>query len=99
MCTYSITIDEQLVSQATIKLPTGVSFNLWLQQQVIELLKTQVSIPRRRTSSAEDYTTSVGKKRKLQIDARVAKMFQGTSLPEDFDEKKAYGEYLYQKYK
>lgn len=99
MCTYSITIDEQLVSQVTSKLPTGVSFNLWLQQQVIELLKTQVSIPRRRTSSAEDYTTSVGKKRKLQIDARVAKMFQGTSLPEDFDEKKAYGEYLYQKYK
>ena len=44
-------------------------------------------------------TTSVSKKRKLQIDPRVAIMFQGTSLPEDFDEKKAYGEYLYQKYK
>ena len=38
-------------------------------------------------------------KRMLKIDPRVEMMFQGTSLPEDFDEKKAYGDYLYEKYK
>ena len=38
-------------------------------------------------------------KRTLTIDPRVKMMFQGTSLPEDFDEKKAYGGYLYEKYK
>ena len=50
-------------------------------------------------TNVKAHTTSANKKRKLQIDPRVAIMFQGTSLPEDFDEKKAYGEYLYQKYK
>ena len=49
MCTYSIAIDDQLVSQATSTLPGGVSFHLWLQQQVVELLKTQVDNQRRRT--------------------------------------------------
>ena len=42
---------------------------------------------------------STSGRRKLQIDPRVEKMFQGVSLPEDFDEKKAYGDYLFEKYK
>ena len=50
MCTYNIVIDDQLVSQARSTLPDGVSFHLWLQQQVIELLKTQFNSQRRRTS-------------------------------------------------
>lgn len=51
MCTYNISIDDQLVTQATSTLPGGVSFNLWLQQQVIELLKTQVSSQHHRMST------------------------------------------------
>lgn len=65
----------------------------WLADHLYEEAKTE------EMSEVKASTTSVRKKRKLQIDPRVAKMFQGTSLPEDFDEKKAYGEYLYQKYK
>ncbi len=65
----------------------------WLADHLYEDAKKE-EMPKVMTS-----TTPVRKKRKLQIDPRVAKMFQGTSLPEDFDEKKAYGEYLYQKYK
>ena len=65
----------------------------WLADHLYEEAETE-KMPKVKAS-----TTSVRKKRMLQIDPRVAKMFQGTSLPEDFDEKKAYGEYLYQKYK
>ena len=49
MCTFNIAIEDQLVTQAQSTLPGGVSFHLWLQQQVIELLKAQVSNPCRRT--------------------------------------------------
>jgi hypothetical protein len=49
MCTYSIAIDDQLVSQARSSLPDGVSFHLWLQQQVIELLKMQANNQHGRT--------------------------------------------------
>ncbi len=48
MCTYNIAIDDQLVSQAASTLPVGVPFHLWLQQQVIELLQTQVNSQHRR---------------------------------------------------
>lgn len=65
----------------------------WLADHLYEEAKTE------EISKVKTSTTSVRKQRMLQIDPRVAKMFQGTSLPEDFDEKKAYGEYLYQKYK
>jgi len=51
MCIYNIVIDDQLVSQATSTLPGGVSFHLWLQQKVVELLKTQVNGQRRRISN------------------------------------------------
>ncbi len=45
MCNYNITIDDHLVSQNTSTLSGGVSFHWWLQQQVIELLKTQMNGP------------------------------------------------------
>lgn len=40
------------------------------------------------------------RKSDLVISPKVANMFKVSEpLPEDFDEKKAYGEYLYEKYK
>ena len=65
----------------------------WLADHLYEEAKTEES------QKVKVSTTSVSKKRKLQIDPRVAIMFQGASLPEDFDDKKAYGDYLHQKYK
>ena len=50
MCTYNIAIDDRLVTQATSTLPGGVSFQLWLQQQVMELLQAQISGTKRHTS-------------------------------------------------
>lgn len=49
MCTYNIALDDQLVTQASNTLPGGMSFQLWLQQQVVELLQAQISGPKRRT--------------------------------------------------
>lgn len=49
MCTFNIAIEDQLVTQAKSTLPGGVSFHLWLQQKVVELLKAQVNNPCRRT--------------------------------------------------
>lgn len=63
----------------------------WLADHLYEEVKAEEK-PVVRTK------TSI-KKRKMKIDPRVEMMFQGTSLPEDFDERKAYGDYLYEKYR
>lgn len=43
MCTYPISLDENLVMQAESTLQINVSFQTWLQQQVEEWLMAQVS--------------------------------------------------------
>lgn len=42
MCTYPISLDENLVMQAESTLQINVSFQTWLQQQVEEWLMAQV---------------------------------------------------------
>ena len=52
MCTYNLMLDDQLVAEAESTLTnTGISFQLWLQQQVEELLREQVSSKHRRVHS------------------------------------------------
>lgn len=65
----------------------------WLADHLYEEVRAESRL------TAKDAAISVNKKRKLKIDPRVSMMFQGASLPEDFDVKKAYGDYLYEKYK
>lgn len=43
MCTYQITIDDQLASQVEATISGKVSFVTWLQQQVEALLRSHVS--------------------------------------------------------
>ena len=44
MCTYNIMLDDQLVSEAErILVDAGMPFQLWLQQQVEDMLREQVS--------------------------------------------------------
>ena len=42
MCTYNLMLDDQLVAEATNTLTKGTAFQLWLQQQVEEMLREQV---------------------------------------------------------
>ena len=42
MCTYNISLDDQLVAQTAHSLQEGISFHVWLQQQVEKLLRAQV---------------------------------------------------------
>ena len=44
MCTYNISLDDQLVAQTANSLQEGISFHVWLQQQVEELLRAQVQM-------------------------------------------------------
>ena len=46
MCTYNITLDDQLVAEAECKLKADLSFQLWLQQEVEAMLKKYVGKPR-----------------------------------------------------
>ena len=43
MCTYQITIDDQLASQAEAVMSGKASLSTWLQKQVEELLRSRVS--------------------------------------------------------
>jgi hypothetical protein len=44
MCTYNITLDDKLVAQAESSLShSGIELQLWLQQQVEQLLRQQVN--------------------------------------------------------
>ena len=44
MCTYNITLDDKLVAQAENSLShSGIELQLWLQQQVEQLLRQQVN--------------------------------------------------------
>ena len=44
MCAYSLMLDDQLVAEAENSLRhSGVQFQLWLQQQVEDLLRKQVT--------------------------------------------------------
>lgn len=63
----------------------------WLADHLYEEVRSE--------SSTVNVAAKAKKTRKLQIDPRVKEMFKGTSLPEDFDEKKAYAGYLDEKYK
>jgi hypothetical protein len=48
MCTYNLKLDDQLVAEAKNALgDIGISFQLWLQQQVEILLREQVNRKRR----------------------------------------------------
>lgn len=47
MCTYNITLDDKLVSEAENLLMAEIPFQLWLQQQVESMLRTYVEKPRR----------------------------------------------------
>jgi len=44
MCTYNIILDDKLVAQAESSLgQSGIELQLWLQQQVEQLLRQQVN--------------------------------------------------------
>ena len=43
MCTYQITIDDQLASRAEAVMSGKASLSTWLQQQVEELLRSRVN--------------------------------------------------------
>lgn len=48
MCTYNLKLDDQLVAEAENTLGnTGITFQLWLEQQVEALLREQVNRKRR----------------------------------------------------
>jgi hypothetical protein len=52
MCTYNLLLDDQLVAEAESTLSSAeLPFRLWLQQQVEDLLRKQVSGRRRRVRS------------------------------------------------
>ena len=49
MCTYNLKLDDQLVAEAENALGnTGISFQMWLEQQVEALLREQVNRKYRR---------------------------------------------------
>ncbi len=63
----------------------------WLADHLYEEVRSE--------TAAVSVETPVRKTRKLQIDPRVKEMFKGASIPKDFDEKKAYADYLCEKYR
>ena len=69
----------------------------WLADHLYEEVKAE-----RRQSARDLQTNGWPKVRRedMVITPRVANMFKVTEpLPEDFEEKKLYGQYLYEKYK
>lgn len=85
----SIVMDNLLSLIHSMALST--SNKQWLADHLYEEVRLE--------SSAASTAAEAKKTRKLQIDPRVKEMFKGTNLPIDFDEKKAYADYLNEKYK